>query len=170
MTIFSLPKLAALLFVSFTFAGHGNKITAVDLSGNWQLNESKSDFGEFGSRFAAKSIKIDQDASSVTIAKNITTFNGENTTRTEKLGFDGSATETALGIGNSKRKATAKWSEDGNVLIVTYTVFFDFNGQSGEMPGTETYTLSEDGKSLTVNNEASGPQGEIKTRAAYDKQ
>ena len=141
-----------------------------DFSGQWKLNESKSDFGQFGPRFAAKSIQIQQTADSVTFVKNVTTFNGDDVTRTETLSFDGKETESAMGFGNSKKKSTAKWSDDGKTLFVSYTLYLDFNGQTNEVPGTETWTKSEDGKSISLKTESSGPQGEFSTTAVYDKE
>lgn len=156
-----LPIIAATALFSFT-----QKADPANLGGQWKLNESKSELGEFGGRMAAKSIKIDQRADGVTITRNVTTFQGEETTRTENLTFDGKEVESAGGFGNAVRKSSAKWSADQKQLIVSYSISFGDN----EFKGTETFSLSADGKTLTIQTTSAGPQGDNTTKAVYDKQ
>lgn len=165
----SVKSLSAII-LAFIFLNFSIKITNTDFSGKWKLNESKSELGDFGARLAAKGITIIQNDNSITVAKEVTTFNGDNVTRTETLTFDGKEVETSMGFGNSKRKASAKWSADGKELVITYTLYFDFNGQSNEIPGKETYTKSDDGKTFSLKTESSSPQGDISIIAVYDKQ
>jgi hypothetical protein len=96
-------------------------------------------------------------------------MDGGDATQVETLSFDGKETETTV-FGNSKRKASAKWSDDGNALTVNYVLHLDFNGQTFDVKGTETWTLSSDGKTLTVQTNASSPQGDLAAKAVYDKQ
>jgi len=49
-------------------------------------------------------------------------------------------------------------------------LLLEFNGQSMEIKGTEAWTLSDDGKNLTVQINSSSPQGEFSSKAVYDKQ
>lgn len=152
---------APALLLSFT-----QKADPINLSGQWKLNESKSELGDFGARLAPKSIKVDQKADAITIERHVTTFNGEEATRTETLTFDGKITEGAGGFGNAVRKSSAKWSDDGKKMIVNYSISF----QDNEFKGTETWSLSDDGKTLSLETNSSGPQGDITTKAVYDKQ
>jgi hypothetical protein len=140
--------------------------------GSWNLNESKSELGDFGARFSAKKIKVDQKDDAITIAKTMPGFNGgEDQVRTETLTFDGKATETTNtgGFGTSKRKATLKWSADEKSFVITQNTVFE--GQNGpiEINGTETWTLGTDGKTLTAETHNSSPQGEYTVKAVYDK-
>jgi hypothetical protein len=159
--------LILLLTPAFLFA-FTTKVNKTNFSGDWKLNESKSDLGQFG-RFAVKSIKADQKDESISISRTQASFNGDDMTTTETLSFDGKETETTI-FENSKRKSTAKWSDDGKNLTVNYALLLDFNGQTTEIKGTETWTLSDDGKNLTVNINSSSPQGEFSWKAVYDKQ
>src|SRR5215475_5849053 len=59
--ILSLLVLPAILFAFTTLPDHAN------LSGDWKLNENKSELGDFGARFAARSIKIEQKDDAITI-------------------------------------------------------------------------------------------------------
>jgi hypothetical protein len=152
----------AFLF-AFTF-----KADRTNFSGEWKLNEGKSELGEFA-RFATKVIKAEQKQDAMTISKTAPTFNGDDATVTETLTFDGKEIETTV-FGTAKRKSTAKWSEDGKTFTINYTLVFEFNGQTSEVKGSEVWTLSEDGKALNLQINASSPQGELSSKAVYDKQ
>lgn len=140
-----------------------------NFAGNWTLNESKSELGEFGGRFSAKKIKVEQKDDAVTIAKTFPGFDGgEDRTTTEILSFDGKTLEST-GFFNSKKKSTIKWSDDGNSFTITYSIVFERDGQTTEINGTETWTLSDEGKTLTLQVASTSAQGEFKVKAAYDK-
>lgn len=152
----------ALLFAFTTIPDHAN------FSSSWKLNEGKSELGQFG-RFATKVIKADQKTDSITISRTAPSFNGDDVTTTETLHFDGKQTETPV-FGTSKKTSTVKWSDDGQTMIINYTLLLDFNGQTNEIKGSEKWSLSDGGKTLTVSNTASSDQGEFSTKAVYDKQ
>lgn len=157
------PLLAApVLLLSFAFfADHAN------FSGDWKLNEGKSDLGNFG-RFAATGIKVTQTDADITIAKTAPSFGGgDPTTTTETLSFDGKASESTV-FGNSKKTSTAKWSDDGKSLAISYTIAFERNGQTSELKGTETWSLTADG-ALSVVTVSSSQRGETTTKAIYTK-
>jgi hypothetical protein len=129
--------------------------------------------GDFGGRFAAKKIKAEQKADAITIAKTTSGFDGgADVTRTETLTFDGKTTESTItgGFGTSKRKATIKWSADEKSFVISYSMEFQGNDGPVEIKGTETWTLSEDGKTLTSQTNSSSPQGEFSVKAVYDKE
>lgn len=159
----SILLIAPAFLLSFTFkADHAN------FSGEWKLNESKSELGQMA-RFATRVIKADQKDDSIIIAQTAPSFNGEDRTLTETLTYDGKETETSL-FGNSKRRSGAKWSDDGKKLIINYTLELDFGGQTSEVKGTETWNLSDDGKTLTVQINSSSSRGDFSSKAVYDKQ
>jgi hypothetical protein len=150
--LFALLIAPAFLF-AFTF-----KMDRTNFSGEWKLNESKSELGQFA-RFAPRTIKTDQKADAISISRTAPSFNGDDATTNETLSYDGKETETTV-FGNSKRKSTAKWSDDGKTFTINYTLLLDFNGQTNEIKGTETWTLSDDGKALTVQTKSTSSQGE----------
>ena len=141
--------------------------------GSWKLNESKSELGDFGGRFTPRKIKVEQKADAITIAKTTPGFNdGPEVTRTETLTFDGKTAESTYegGFGKAKRKASVKWSTDEKSFVITQNTSFE--GQDGpiEITGTETWTLSADGKTLTAETKNTSPQGEFAMKAVYDKE
>jgi hypothetical protein len=154
-TMFLLLVPAVILF-SFTTGAD-----RPDFSGDWKLDESKSELGEFGGR-VARSLKA------ITIERTTPGFNGgDPVTTTVTLTYDGKVTESE-GFGGSKRKSTASWSGDGSTLTVNSTIIFDRDGQTNEFKSTETWTLTKDGL-LSVVAHSNSPRGESTTKAIYKK-
>jgi hypothetical protein len=152
---------AVVLFSFTTVADRPN------FSGDWKLDESKSELGEFGGR-VARSLKADQKDNDITIARTTPGFNGgDPVTTTLILTFDGKVTESE-GFGGSKRKSTASWSADGSTLTVNTTTMFERDGQTSEFKTTETWTLTKDGL-LSVVTHSNSPRGESTTKAIYKK-
>ena len=145
-------------FISFT--------DRANFAGEWKLNEGKSELGEFGGRFAARSIKIEQKEDAITISKTAPGFNGEEITTTETLKFDGKESETTV-FGSSKKKSTLKWSDDSQSFVINYSIMFERNGQTSEFKGTETWSLKDGALSLITVS--SSPRGENTTKAVYNK-
>jgi hypothetical protein len=160
--------LLLLLLPAFLVSFSGTPYKA-NFSGTWKLNESKSDLGEFGGRFAARKFKVEQKEDGITISRTGTNFQGEEYTTTENLSFDGKVNEMTV-FETSKKKSSIKWSDDGNSFTITYTMEFNFNGESSVANGTEKWTLSEDGKMLTSQINSTSPRGEFAMKGAYDKE
>lgn len=140
-----------------------------DFSGEWKLNESKSEMGQFPPIVPLK-IKAEQKADALAITKTSPAFDGGGeVSASETLGFDGKEVETKVAPGSSKRTASAKWSADGQTLTITYTLMLDFNGEATEVKGTETWALSNDGKTLTTTNTSSSSFGENTYKGVYEK-
>ncbi|MEI6950027.1 hypothetical protein V9K67_22770 [Paraflavisolibacter sp. H34] len=142
-------------------------IAQADLSGEWKLNEQKSELGQFGANLAPKSLKVQSVADAVSIERTALTRNGEERTTKERLTFDGKEAETAI-YGNSKKKSTAKWSPDGQVLTVNSTILFDRNGETMEIKVTETWKLAEGGL-LSVESTSTSSWGTNTMKLVYDK-
>ncbi|MBK5271246.1 MAG: hypothetical protein JJE22_09550 [Bacteroidia bacterium] len=153
--------IAPAFVLSFTANDNAN------FSGEWKLNESKSDMGQFANIVPTK-IKVEQTADAFTTARSSSGFNGEDVLQTETLTFDGKEAETTV-LGTSKRKASAKWSDDGQTIIVTYSLMLDFNGQVTEIKGTETWALADGGKSLSMQNTSSSSFGDNTFKGVYEK-
>ena len=169
MNTYSLKKIASLLFLSaLLFSFRPAQTFHTDFSGTWKLNESKSELGQFGGRGIASKIVIEQKADAVSLAKTATNFQGEEATTTEVLSFDGKEAESLV-FGTAKRKAKLKWSADGQNMLVSASIAFERQGQSFDITSTETWALSADGKTLTVSTNLATPQGEISTKAVYEK-
>jgi len=161
-------SLIGLIFSSAFLFAFNTKLEKANFSGTWKLNEGKSDLGRMAN-FATRTIKADQKEDVIAIDRTAPSFNGEDFTTTESLSFDGKEVESKL-FGNSTRKSSAKWSEDGQTLTITYLLNLDFNGNTTEVKGNEVWTLSDDGKTLTVVNTGSSSFGEMTTKSIFEKQ
>jgi hypothetical protein len=155
--------IAPALFLSFKSMPH-----RPDFSGDWKLNEGKSELGDFGGRFAAIAIKVEQKEDAITIAKTTPGFNGgDPVTTNQTLTFDGKEAESTV-FGGAKRKSTAKWSDDGHTFTISSTTLMERDGQTNEIKGTETWTLTKEG-ALSIVTVSSSPRGEINIKAIYNK-
>ena len=166
MTTFS-KKLLVFLIAPVLFFSFTSLPDRANFSGEWKLNEGKSDLGQFAP-FAPRTIKVDQKNDSITISKTAPTFSGDNVTVIETLPFDGKEIESTV-FGTSKRKASAKWSDDGQTLIITFNIMLDFNGQTTEIKGTEVWVLTDSGKTLVSQNNSSSSFGDIAAKGVYEK-
>jgi hypothetical protein len=168
MKKFSFKKmLYALLIPSVVLFSFTTVADRANFSGDWKLDEAKSELGDFGGR-VARSLKADQKDNDITIARTTPGFNGgDPVTTTVTLTFDGKVTESE-GFGGSKRKSTASWSADGSTLTVNNTTIMERDGQTNEFKSTETWTLTKDGL-LSVVAHSNSPRGESTTKAIYKK-
>lgn len=132
------------------------------------MNEGKSELGQFGARGASGKVVIEQKADAVSFTKTSASFTGEEVTATETLTSNGKESETTV-FGTAKKKSTLQWAADGKTFTITFSIVFERNGQSFNLNGIETWSLYAEGKSLSVQTALTTPQGDITTKAAYDK-
>ncbi len=140
-------------------------------SGTWTLNASKSNFGEQpgrgGPRMGAATLTVTQEGNDMTIERLSQRRDGQEFKTTEKLTLDGKVSENQAF--NGTRKSTASYSSDGKTLTISSTLRFEREGQVVERNSTDTWTLSDGGKTLTIVTTASTPRGERKITTVYDK-
>jgi hypothetical protein len=159
-TILALLTMAVVTLSAFTVTAQ-----RANFSGDWKLDESKSELGEFGGR-VARSIKTEQKEDAITVTKTIPGFNGGDPfTTTVTLPYDGKVVESE-GFGGSKRKSSAKWSDDKTLTINT-TVNFERDGQSFEFKSTENWSIKDGLLSIVTNS--TSPRGDMTTKAIYTK-
>lgn len=142
-------------------------IHAVNFSGEWTLNKGQSELGDFGENIAPKKITINSADNSIDIERLSPTFEGGEYTTKETLTFDGKETEVKL-TGNNKKKSKAKWSDDGQSLLVSSILNWDINGEMTEIKVEETWKLTPDGK-LSLNSVSNSSFGTLEMKMIYDK-
>lgn len=160
--IFMLVILGAFfLTISAAFAQKAN------FSGTWGLNESKSNLGE--NRFRA-SLKITaaQEANALNLERLSKGRDGEDRITKEKYTLDGLECENPA-FQNTVRKSKATWSDDGKILTINSVMSFERDGEKMEMKMIEAWSISEDGKTLTIQSTVTSSQGEMKQTRVYDK-
>ncbi|HOU01486.1 MAG TPA: hypothetical protein PK719_08860 [Bacteroidales bacterium] len=161
----------------------------VNFSGTWNLNAEKSQFGGGpggggpggggpggggpgggGGRMGGGPRVIIQSGNNLSVETTMRGFDGgEPTKMVTKYTLDGKPTENTRTspMGDMTSKSTATWSADKKSLTIVTTMSFDGN----EMKTTETWKLSADGKSMTIESVRPGfDGGEMKTTMVYDKQ
>ena len=145
--------------LSFRPVAHPN------FSGAWVLNEQKTTYGP-NARAVAKKLTIAASEKGMTLVRVANSRDGQEFTTSETLTFDGKETESTS-FGNSKKKSTALWSEDGQVLNVNSTITFEVNGNTIEATVKEVWKMS--GEMLTINSEGTSSFGHTSAQAVYDR-
>lgn len=164
----SLKRKNYLLVVLFSLVAVA-AVMPENFSGEWTLNEQKSDFGSSNFRMgAATTLKVKQEDASITIARNGMAPNGETYTWEEKLTADGKETETPV-FGNGKRNASLKWSGDNKSFTVNSKTILERDGNSVEINSTEVFKLSDDGKTLTMEVNSTSSFGAFTRILVYDR-
>ncbi|HEX8747976.1 MAG TPA: hypothetical protein VF717_12310 [Pyrinomonadaceae bacterium] len=162
---FMMAGVAAMVF-AFSLAGASAK---ADFSGTWTLDKSKSE----GLPPAIKDqvLVVKQDGDKLNIDSKLTTETGEQST-TDVYTLDGKPadfTQKGPGGAEGKGKRTAKWSTDGNGLDVKEAVTFETPNGELALDVTRKWTLSADGKTLTVELNIASAMGTQQMKRVFVK-
>lgn len=131
-----------------------------NFTGSWKLNSAKSEFGQFPAPSAMTQTAKHEDPS-LKVATKMATDNGD-------MDFDSTYStdgkETTNAFGPSSMKSVAKWEGD--------TLTIQTKGQFGDNEITiqDKWTLSEDGKTLTMQRRFVSSQGEMEQKYVMEKQ
>jgi hypothetical protein len=139
-----------------------------NFAGTWAFNESKSNFGDSQFRFAATTMVVTQDAKVLAVESTMPGRDGGEMKTSAKYNFDGTVSENP-GFMNSTSKSTVAWSADKTSLTIFTTMNFERDGETREFKSSAVWKLAEGGKVMMIENTRPGPDGEMKTTAAYDK-
>ncbi|HTD99012.1 MAG TPA: hypothetical protein VK668_06975 [Mucilaginibacter sp.] len=136
------------LSVLFTFLVISLKAQQVtNFTGTWKRNTDKCDAGNLSVNSIPISISVEQSKSQIQIKRVSKSAQGDSTAYTEKIKFDDSSVTSGVKP-NLNKSATVAWSIDQKQLIETanYT-----DGQGNPMQKVkENWSLSDDGKTLTI--------------------
>jgi hypothetical protein len=139
-----------------------------NLAGTWKLNSSKSNVGDYGP--SVRTDVITQDGSKFTDKITSTTQLGESnytlsfTADGNKVVIAPDSPQANMGTLTLKDIAAA-W--DGATLVVTTDA--NYQGQV-DVASKAVYSLSPDGKTLTIANHVSTSMGDFDTSFVFDKQ
>jgi len=128
-------------------------------SGQWTVDLAKSDFGMMPPPEKLERT-IDHKDPEISIQTLQVGARGEMKTDS-KYTTDGK--EATIQVRGREAKVKAKW--DGNKLTVNTKSEF----QGMEVGQKEIWILSEDGKTLTIENAISTPQGDFTTKSVFTK-
>ena len=148
----------------------------VNFSGEWKLNESKSDLSEQfplcifgGDRMRSKTMKIAAKGDFLTVDVASSSPDGALVTRQEKLTFDGKESGPIY-VGTPREKSAARWSDDGQTMTVNSDRSFDTNGKTADFKVTEIWRLINGGKSISIHVTSSSISRENTMTIVYDRQ
>jgi hypothetical protein len=153
--------LPILLFASASYAQ-----TPTLFTGKWKFDRTKSDPGKDASFSKEEQDILDivQYVDSITINKTVLINGVVAIVITDRYSLDG---KEKITINNSKRiKGSATWSKDRKSLTITTKVPDDHT----EYRLDDTYSLSKDGKILSIRSVFEHPQAGIKRTLVYVKQ
>jgi hypothetical protein len=149
------PLTAALLLAVSALAA-----TNPNLSGDWKLNLSKSNYGSFPAPLGAtrKIVQNGVKLSMITIQK------GPKGEVTSDLSYTTDGKESVNQLQTGESKGSAQWI--GDKLTID---------SSREIQGTvlkqkEIWSVSADGKTLTIDAHVSLPNGEFDVKQVFEKQ
>jgi hypothetical protein len=133
------------------------KSQKVNFSGHWKIDSLKSNYGRF---VVPVTLKIVQTTDTISIGKTYHRGPGDTLSFTYKLSLDGKpVTDTR---GTAKSSQSIKWS--GQALFETSSAHESTHNTTYQ--ATETWTLSPDSKTLTVDrviaNDGDGGHGTSK--------
>ncbi len=137
-----------------------------NFSGEWALNESKSELGE-GRMFSPVKMTVLQEGNTITIERTRAGRDGEERTSKEVLTLDGK--ESINKSENRTSTSTATWSDDGKTLTIKTNTEINRQGETFEMKSTETWMLDEGGKVLKIQSDSSSSRGDRSVKLVYDK-
>ena len=160
----SLPVLFA--FVSLSLLS-GSLFAQTDFSGSWVLNESKSTLGE-GPAMSATSMTVNQQEGLISIDLVRPSFDGGTMNISEKYTLDGKESVNK-GMMDSSVKTITTWSENKKELTFAKAIVFDMNGETMEIKITDVWSISDDGKTLTVKSAMKSEMGDMNQVLVYDK-
>ncbi len=129
-----------------------------NLSGTWKVITANSDFGAVPAPSSMVS-KIDHKDPALKISTVTVGAEGE---RTYDLTFATDGSETSNPVGSLVFKTTCKW--EGAALLM------ESKASEGDLTGRDKWTLSEDGKTLTLVRVWSGSQGDVTQKLVHEKQ
>jgi hypothetical protein len=131
-----------------------------NFSGDWKMNPAKSDFGQM----PAPTSMVQKITHNDPDLKVVTTSVSERGEFTNNLAYTTDGKECTNKGRMGETKSTLKW--DGDTLVIESKA--DFQGNAVTI--TNKWTLSEDGKTLTVNSHFASSMGEGDSKVVYEKQ
>ena len=130
-----------------------------NFSGTWNLDKSRSE--GLPPTVKDQVMTVTQTDDKISIESKLTTEQGDQNV-SDTYVLDGKPADfTSKGPGGieGKGKRTAKWSADGNGIDVTEEVTYDTPNGAVAVNITRKWTLSPDGKTLTIEMNVSSEMG-----------
>ena len=132
-----------------------------NFTGSWKLNSAKSDFGPMPQGPEKFERKVDHKDPDMKV-NTVQSMQGNERTSDVAYAIDGK--EHDVTMGPTTAKVTATWKDSVLEVVAKREI------QGNAITSTEKWSLSPDGKVLTVDSNISAPQGEFAMKFVMDKQ
>jgi hypothetical protein len=140
-----------------------------DFSGTWELDPKKSE-GVPGDMRQVMTVRQEGDRLEVEIKVR---GNQGDRTSTDSYVVSGQETEftpTIIGgDGTAKGKRVATWSANGSGFDTTEHATVKTDEGADEIKGKRTWRISPDGKTLTIEMDLAGKQGQMQSKRVFNK-
>jgi hypothetical protein len=145
---------------TFFFLGGTATAATPNFSGDWKFNAAKSNFGSFPApqSMARKIAQAGAKLSMTTVQKGA---QGEVTT---ELVYTTDGKEVSNKTKGGESKGSAQWIGDKLMIESSREV------QGATLTQKDIWTLSPDGRTLTVDSHVALPNGEFDIKQVFDKQ
>jgi len=153
-------KLVGIMFLIALAVGSVAAQQKPDFSGTWKLNVAKSDFGVLGGPTSRTDVITHKDPS---ISNNVTA-EGAQGKQEYTVNYTTDGKEAVNKIGPREIKSTLKWA--GSSLVISSKFVFN----DADVNGEATWSLSADGKTLTVNAHFTSSLGDADQKFVFEKQ
>jgi hypothetical protein len=148
------------ILVVAAFAAGAAAQSKTNFSGTWKLNTSKSDFGMIPGPTSRTDV-IDHKDSSLKVS---VTAEGAQGKQQYTVNYTTDGKEAVNSLPGREMKSTLSWQ--GKSLVVDTKLKF----QGNDVTVKSTWTLSEDGKTLTQNAHLASAMGETDQKLVFEKQ
>jgi hypothetical protein len=131
-----------------------------NFSGTWKLNAGKSNFGPM----PAPETRTDKITHRDPDLKDSFTQSGPMGEVTAEMKYSTDGKETTSSIRDNQIKSTAKW--EGDELVIAGKTSFE----GGDVTLADRWSLSADGKTLTILRHVNSPMGETDQKIVLERQ
>src|SRR6266481_1328535 len=148
--------LTAVVILLASLGVFGHPAVKVDFSGTWTLNKAASE--GIPDQVKGLTLAVKQTGDKIEIQGTISTTDGDETLP-DTIIVDGKSNDyIPRGPGGltGTGKRTAKWSTDGKSLEIEEDVKFDSPEGAVNLHSTRNWSLSADGKTLTMTQDITG--------------
>ena len=133
---------------------------APNFSGTWKLDVAKSDWGQFPPPDSATLLIEHKDPALKVSAEQV----GGMGAGKADYAYTTDGKECTNTVRGTERKSKVTWK--GELLSLAHK----FSVQGADITSNDTWTLSDDGKTMTQVREISSPQGDLTLKLIYNKQ
>ena len=144
--------------------------TPRNFSGKWQFDKTKSILDKVEPNYDGTVVlEINQNSTTITFSEiYIRSGSPDWKTAADSYKLDGKEHVRKYNVGTNKN--SVKWSKDKKILTITNIDTQTLDGVTQEFLVTDSYKLSDDGKTLTIERYRKNPiTGEIKAKKVYLK-